>query len=145
MIFERRSSPNFITIHDEDFSVGLSASRWHGSLYSHCQDVLDREGLVPFIVEQSEVAGGLRRRGLGVELYVAAVEEAAKYGGALVASECVVLEDAPVPEERGFTSESARRVWRSQRFAERVHVDGLVAWLPAPTSSVGKLKSKLLR
>lgn len=141
----RQSTPNIIMVYDAKQRVGITASRWDGSLYSHCRDTLDDIGRIPFIVEQSEVSRSLRGKGVGVELYVAAVEEAAKYNGALVASECVVLADRPVAGERGYTSRSAHRVWNSRRFAERVHVEGLVAWTDTAAKNPSRREAALRR
>lgn len=122
----------YVVVADAKHRVSLTARRWYGPLFDECRKALERSGnRQPWIVEQSEVEPGLRRRGYGVDIYAAATHAVAAYGGALVASDCVVTMDEPIPEEVGYTSPQADRVWDSRRLAERVRVDGHVAWATA--------------
>ncbi len=73
-------------------------------------------------VKRSHLDPALRGTGLGVDLYVHAVEDASAEGYALMADSCVAL-----TASGRRTSEAALRAWASRRFQAAVLVDGLVA------------------
>ncbi len=100
-------------------------------LHANCRDaVLGAERLVGrplrvFVVWGASLLDATyRRRGLGVAMYRAAVTEAARRGGVLVAGACAHMD----------TSLDARRVWASASFQRGLWVSGLVACDPSTAS-----------
>lgn len=112
--------------------VGSIQIQWVGReelLRSECEasfaSIEDQVGTtldVYGVIDARIVSGRYIERGLGVQMYLSALQRVAQNGGALVAARCV----------RGWygTSADARRVWRSRRFRKNSLVSGLVATMP---------------
>lgn len=121
-----------VTVEGKDgLVVGYLSARVEEARYlSHdCRASLYRlaarhEGLSTtrvYRVGRSVIGRAFRNEGLGIELYTRAVEQASAEGMALVADDCAA------PPGASRTSEMAKRVWSSRRFARAVDVEGIAA------------------
>lgn len=113
---------------------GLSVLASDGNPLTRCaesiREIQQRHGsIVPMTATHTDLDDRYHGRGIGLALYIAAAREAGRRGAMIVAHDCERTNDA----WDSFTSDDAKRIWSSRRFAEAVEVHGFVAYAPPET------------